>query len=153
MSLDPKYVGALKALALEIGADAEALTACQTLVVGNVILTFSPTEDAGATTIQCACKIGPLPPEPSIDLLRLLLQANTLGPATAGATFALQLGADELVLEQRHSVDTPPAMLARACRNQAEAALAWAPALTHGTQRVSRSSAANLYDMLSGIQS
>lgn len=132
MSLDEHYSAALTALATEIGVDAKALNDHQTLIVGEVTLILSPVAGPDGTAIQCACKVGPLPPHPSADMLRLLLQANTLGPVTAGSSFGLQLGADDIVLEQRYSVDTPTAALARACRAQCETSLIWAAALAQG---------------------
>ena len=132
MSLDEHYSADLTALALEIGVDAQALNEHQTLVVGEVTLSLSPVAGPSGGAIQCACKVGPLPPHPSTDMLRLLLQANTLGPITTGSSFGLQLGADDILLEQRYSIDTPPAALARACRAQCETSLILAAALAQG---------------------
>ncbi|MOA38662.1 Tir chaperone protein (CesT) [compost metagenome] len=88
-------------------------------------------ERAGGAAIQAACKIGPLPAQPPLALLRLLLQANTLGPATGGATLGLQNAADDIVLASVHPLDTPPAALARACRTLVERAAIWAAAVHH----------------------
>jgi hypothetical protein len=136
MPFNEQYRAALTALALEVGLDAQDLNKEQTLIVGDVALSLSLTEDTGGGAIQCACKVGPLPPQSPVSALRLLLQANTLGPSTAGATFGLQHSADDLVLEQRHPLDMPPAALARACRAQAEAALLWAAAIAQRQPQV-----------------
>ena len=137
MSLDEHYSAALAALALEIGVDAQALNEHQTIVVGEVTLVLSPVAGPDGIAIQCACKVGPLPPQPSADVLRLFLQANTLGSVTTGSSFGLQLNADDILLEQRYSIDTPPAALARACRAQCETSLIWAAALAQGLPHTS----------------
>lgn len=129
MPSDAPYRAALAALALEIGVDAEALAAREELVIDGVPIGLSRVERAGGIAIQAACKIGPLPPRPPVALLRLLLQANTLGPATGGATLGLQNAADDMVLASVHPLDTPPAALARACRTLFEVAAIWASAL------------------------
>lgn len=126
------YREALAALALEIGVDAQALADQQALVVDGVTLGLAHVQTPGGEGIQVACKVGPLPPNATAETLRLLLQANTLGPVTAGATVGLQHGADDVVLARRHPLDTPPAALARACQAQSQVATLWAAALAQG---------------------
>lgn len=129
MTSDENYRAALAALALEIGVNAQALTASEELVVDGLAIALSLVERAGGGAIQVACKIGPLPQQAPLALLRLLLQANTLGATTGGATLGLQHAADDIVLTSAHPLDTPPVALARACRTLVEVAAIWAVAL------------------------
>lgn len=124
-----QYREALDMLAREIGLDARALAVHDELVVNGVPVVFSLVRRTGAHVVQMACKVGPLPPHPSLSLLRLLLQANTLGAATGGATLGLQNCADDIVLVSEHPLDTPQVALARACRTLAEMATVWSDAL------------------------
>lgn len=126
------YREALAALAVDIGVDPQALAERQELLVDGIVLAFFPVQRAGTPAIQLACKVGSLPPQPPPSLLRLLLQANTLGAATGGATLGLQHGADDLVLASAHALDTPAPALARACRALTDAAAAWSAALQRG---------------------
>lgn len=132
MSSDEPYRAALAALAFEIGVDSQALAAREELVIDGLPVGLSRVKRAGGDAIQAACKIGPLPAQPSVALLRLLLQANTLGRATGGATLGLQHAADELVLASAHPLGTPPAALARACRTLVEVAAIWAVVVDQG---------------------
>lgn len=132
MSLEEPYRAALAALAFEIGIDAQALAASEELVIDGLPVGLSRVKRAGGDAIQAACKIGPLPAQPPVALLRLLLQANTLGRATGGATLGLQHAADDIVLASVHPLDTPPAALARACRTLVEVAAIWAVAVDQG---------------------
>ncbi|MCT9812366.1 type III secretion system chaperone [Acidovorax sp. Be4] len=129
MTSDEQYRAALAALALEIGVDAQALAVREELVIDGIPVGLSRVQRAGGDAIQGACKIGLLPRQPSVALLRLLLQANTQGRATGGATLGLQHAADELVLASVHPLDTPPAALARGCRTLVEVAAVWAAAV------------------------
>lgn len=126
------YHQALAALALDIGVDPQAFSEYQELLVDGIALAFFPIRRAGVPAIQLACKVGPLPPQPPLALLRLLLQANTLGAATGGATLGLQHTADDVVLVSAHALDTPAPALARACRLLVEAAGIWMAALERG---------------------
>ncbi len=132
MTSDEQYRAALTALALEITVDAQALAVREELVIDGIAVGLSRVKRAGGDAVQAACKIGLLPLQPSVALLRLLLQANTLGRATGGATLGLQHAADELVLASVHPLDTPPAALARACRTLVEVAAIWAVAVDQG---------------------
>lgn len=132
MTSDEQYRAALAALALEIGVDAQALAAREELVIDGIAVGLSRVKRAGGDAIQGVCKIGLLPRQPSVALLRLLLQANTLGRATGGATLGLQHAADDLVLASVHPMDTPPAALARGCRTLVEVVAVWAEALDKG---------------------
>ncbi len=132
MTSDEPYRAALAALAVDIGVDAQVLAAREELVINGLPVGLSRVERAGGDAIQAACKIGPLPQQPSVALLRLLLQANMLGAATGGATLGLQHAADDIVLASVHPLDTPPAALARACRTLMEVAAIWAAVLEQG---------------------
>ncbi len=129
MTSDENYRAALAALALEIGLDALALTAREELVVDGLAIALSWVKRAGGGAIQVACKIGPLPQQAPVALLRLLLQANTLGATTGGATLGLQHAADDIVLASVYPLETPPVALARACRTLVEVAAIWSVAL------------------------
>lgn len=126
------YHQALATLALDIGVDPQALAERQELLINGIALAFFPIRRAGVPAMEMACKVGPLPPRPPLALLQLLLQANTLGAATGGATLGLQHAADELVLASVHALDTPASALARACRVMAEAADLWIEAVERG---------------------
>lgn len=129
---DTPYHEALAALALEIGLDPGDLAEREELVIDAVAVGFSARRHAGAQGIEMVCKVGPLPQPPSLSLLRLLLQANTLGFVTAGATLGLQHNADALVLASLHPLNMPPVALARACRTLAETAAVWLLAIDQG---------------------
>lgn len=126
------YREALAALALEIGVDPDAFAEREELLVNDVALAFSAVQRTGTPAIQVACRIGSLSSQPPLPLLRLLLQANTLGAATGGATLGLQQATDDLVLSSVHALETPAPALARVCRVLVEAATLWTSALERG---------------------
>lgn len=143
MASDEQYRDALAALALEIGLDPQDLAAHEQLVMDGVCVQLALVRRLGGVAIRGACKIGPLPRQPSEALLRLLLQTNTLGEATGGTTVGLQNAADDLVLASAHPLDTPAQALARACRTLAQVAMAWRAALDNGWGQTSAATASS----------
>lgn len=125
-----RYEIALAELAQDIGLDAAALAKYQELVIDGIAIAISYEPDEMGGSMQGACYVGtdPLPVDASSDALQLLLQANTLGAATLGATLGLQRSG-RLVLSRREPLDAPPARLARAWGELADASTRWAGAL------------------------
>ncbi|MGE8657679.1 MAG: type III secretion system chaperone [Achromobacter sp.] len=130
---EERYHTALADLATHIGVPATALAARQELVIDGIAIALAYVDDGLGGAMQGACRIGtqPLPADPPAGLLPLLLQANTLGPATRGATLGLQQSG-HLVLASRQPLDQPSARLAQAWRDLAEVSAAWATALDQG---------------------
>lgn len=125
---DTPYHAAIAALALEIGLDPQGLAECEELIIDGIPVAFRASRHAGVQGMEMACKVGPLTQQP-LPVLRLLLQANTLGFITGGATLGLQHGADDVVLASAHPLGTPPAALARACRMLTDIAGTWSAVL------------------------
>jgi hypothetical protein len=132
MNPEERYKVALHDLAVEIGVDTAELIERQELIVDGTSIAFSLANDALGGSVVSACRVGPLPPNPSAKLMRLILQANTLGDPTLGATFGLQHSGEYLVLARRDALDTPAARLSRACNNLASMASLWTNALSRG---------------------
>ncbi len=130
---EARYHAALADLAIHIGVDAPALAERQELVIDGAAIALAYVDDGLGGAMQGACRVGaqPLPAEPPAGLLPLLLQANTLGPATRGATLGLQQSG-HLVLASRQPLDLPPERLAQAWRDLAETSTAWAAAIDQG---------------------
>lgn len=130
---EARYHTALADLAVHIGVDAAALAARQELIIDGAAIALAYVDDGLGGAMQGACRVGaqPLPAEPPAGLLPLLLQANTLGPATRGATLGLQRSG-HLVLASRQPLDQPSERLAQAWRDLAEVAAGWATAIDQG---------------------
>lgn len=130
-----RYDIALAELAEDIGLDAAALAKYQELIIDGVAIALSYESDELGGAMQGACYIGtdPVPVDASPALLRVLLQANTLGHSTLGATLGLQRSG-RLVLSRREPLDTPPARLAHAWGELADASARWAVALDQGLE-------------------
>lgn len=130
---EARYHCALADLATHIGLDAPALADRQELVIDGTAIALKYVDDGLGGAMQGACRVAAqsLPADPPASLLALLLQANTLGPATRGATFGLQQSG-HLVLASRQPLDLPPERLAQAWRDLAEASSAWAIAIDQG---------------------
>ncbi|WP_423455461.1 type III secretion system chaperone [Ottowia sp. VDI28] len=128
-----RYEIALAELAQDIGLDAAALTQYQELIIDGVAIALSYEPDSMGGSMQGACYVGtePLPVNAAPELLKLLLQVNTLGPATSGATLGLQRSG-RLVLSRREPLDAPPNRLAIAWGELADASARWAEALERG---------------------
>lgn len=133
---EERYLAALADLAVNIGVDAQALAARQELIIDGAAIALAYVDDGLGGAMQGACRIGaqPLPADPPATLLPLLLQANTLGPATRGATLGLQQSG-HLVLASRQPLDLPADRLAQAWRDLAESSAQWAAAIDQGLGR------------------
>lgn len=79
------YVAMLDGLAVQAGLDAAELRAHQEISLDGNVVALSR---AGAA-LQCVCAVLQFPPESPPRLLQLLMQANTLGRPTQGATLGL----------------------------------------------------------------
>ncbi len=134
-----RYDLALADLARDIGLDAAALTKYQELVIDEIpiALSYEPDEMGGA--MQGACYVGTesISVDASAELLQILLQANTLGPATFRATLGMQRSG-RLVMSRRMPLDTPPERLAFALGELADASALWAQALDEGLENRAR---------------
>lgn len=130
---EERYHAALADLAHHIGVDGQALAAHQELVIDGTAIALACVNDGLGGAIEGACRVGaqPLPADPPAGLLPMLLQANTLGPATRGGTLGLQQSG-HLVLARRLPLDTAPEGLARAWRDLADASVQWAAAIDQG---------------------
>ena len=71
MNSEERYTAALHDLAIEIGVDAAELIERQELIVDGTSIAFSLANDALGGSIVSACRVGPLPPIPSPELMRL----------------------------------------------------------------------------------
>lgn len=130
-----RYEIALAELAQDIGLDAAALVKFQELIIDGVAIALSYEPDEMGGCMQGACYVGtePLPVDASSELLRQLLRANCLGPATSGATLGLQRSG-RLVMSRREPLDTPPECLARAWGELADTSALWAAAVEQGLE-------------------
>lgn len=126
---DGQYHAALTELAMHAGDEPERLLATQELIIDGVGVNFSFVQDELGGAIQGACLVTTVIPEKPIELLRVLLQASTLGPSTGGATFGLKSQDTHLILARRMPLDTPPDVCAKAWRDLAESATRWASAI------------------------
>lgn len=126
---DEQYHVALTELAVHAGHEPRRVLASQELLIDGmtVSLSFVPDESCGA--IQGVCLVTTVIPEKPIELLRVLLQASTLGPSTGGATFGLGRFDTHLILARRLPLDMPADVGAKAWRNLAECAKRWANAI------------------------
>jgi len=79
--------------------------------------------------LQCVCEVGQMPPEPAPQLLHVLLQANTLGAPTQGATLGLLSSRDAVVLAKRIALDSSAQRAARTCLDLAAMSILWAAVL------------------------
>jgi hypothetical protein len=132
MNSEEHYTAALHDLAVEIGVDAAEFIERQELIVDGASISFSLAKDTLGGSVISACRVGPLPANPSPELLRFILQANTLGEPTSGATFGMQHAGEYLVLARHDALDTPAARLSRACNKLASMAAVWTTAITRG---------------------
>jgi len=132
MNSEERYTTALHDLAVEIGVNPADLIQRQELIVDETPIAFSFANDALGGSVLSACRVGPLPPTPPPQLMRLLLQGNTLGEPTRGATVGLQHSGEYLILARRDALDTPATRLSRACNNLAHMASAWTNTITRG---------------------
>ncbi|WP_028605268.1 type III secretion system chaperone [Ottowia thiooxydans] len=130
-----RYEIALADLAQDIGLDGSALAQYEELVIDGVAIALSYEADEMGGSMQGACYVGtdPLSVDASSNLLRVLLQANTLGAPTLGATLGLQRSG-RLVLSRREPLDAPPDRLARVWGELADASARWAIALEEGLE-------------------
>ncbi|MCD2511727.1 type III secretion system chaperone [Comamonas endophytica] len=119
------YALLLQGLAAQAGLDAGQLLASEEIVIDGVAVALS---QAGAC-LQCVCEVAQLPLEPPQELLHLLLQANTLGAPTRGATLGLLASRDALVLARRIPLDSSAQLAARTCRDLAAMSVLWAAVL------------------------
>ncbi len=121
MPTSTTHAALLEAMAAQAGLDAAELLAQQEIVIDGVVIVLSAADAA----LECVCEVATLAREPAPAQWRWLLQANTLGPATWGATLGLLGSPDALVLGQRVPLDAPVDVAIRTCRDLAAAALAW----------------------------
>lgn len=130
---EQRYHTALADLAHHIGMDGQALGTHQELVIDGAAIALAYVDDGLGGAMEGACRVGghPLPADPPAGLLPWLLQANTLGPATRGATLGLQQSG-HLVLARRMPLDVAPEALARAWRDLAEVSVQWGAAIDQG---------------------
>ena len=126
---DKQYHAALTELAMYAGDEPERLLAKQELIIDGVGINFSFVQDELGGAIQRACLVTAVIPEKPIKLLRVLLQAGTLGSSTGGATFGLKSQDTHLIFARRMPLDTLPDVCAKAWRNLAESATRWASAI------------------------
>ena len=124
-----RYQLALEDFARDVGLDVAALARYQEIVIDEIPIALSYEPDEMGGSIQGACYVGtdPIPVDASIDLLQILLQANTLGAPTGGATLGMQRSG-RLVLSRREPLDSPPARLARVWSELSAASTLWAQA-------------------------
>ncbi len=134
-----RYEIALAELAEDIGLDAAGLLTYQELIIDGIAIALSYEPDEMGGTMQAACYVGAdtVAVNASSDVLRLLLQVNTQGPATLGATLGLQRSG-RMVLSRREPLDSPPDRLARAWGELATASALWADALENGLEMKAR---------------
>ena len=127
-----RYEIALTELAQDIGLDPVALVKYQELIIDGVAIALSFEPDEMGGSIQGACYVGvdSLAENTSSNVLKLLMQANTLGPATGGAALGLQR-TGRLVLSRREPLDTPPGRLAQVWGELSDASTRWANAMGH----------------------
>ncbi|WP_028604051.1 hypothetical protein [Ottowia thiooxydans] len=130
-----RYEIALAELAGDFGLDGANLAKYQELIIGGVAIALSYEPDEMGGSMQGACYIGTeaLPVNASSDLLQLLLQVNTQGPATLGLQHS-----GRLVLSRREPLDAPPSRLARVWRELAAASNLWADAFEQGLEMKAR---------------
>ncbi|MET4580085.1 type III secretion system chaperone [Ottowia thiooxydans] len=130
-----RYDIALAELAQDIGLDAAALARYEELIIDGVAIALSYEPDEMGGSMQGACYVGTesLPVDASPELLRVLLQGNTLGAPTLGATLGLQRSG-RLVLSRREPLDAPPSRLTNAWGELADASARWAEALDQGLE-------------------
>lgn len=132
MNSEERYTAALHDFAVEIGVDAGEFIERQELIVDGTSIAFSLAKDTLGGSIVSACRVGPLPADPGPELLRFILQANTLGEPTAGATFGMQHAGEYLVLARHDALDTPTAQLSKTCNKLATMASLWTNTITQG---------------------
>lgn len=125
MSTHEAYRALLQAFAEQEGLDPAQLLDSEEIVIDGLVIALS---QAGAA-LQCMCEVAPLPLQPTEDLLQLLLQANTLGAPTQGATLGLLGGRDVLVLAKRIPLESSAELVARTCLDLAAMAVLWAAML------------------------
>lgn len=121
MSTPDAYLTMLAALATHAGLDAEQLQERQELLIDDTVVVLSRAGDA----LECFCEVATFAHEPTAAQWQLLLQANTLGRPTQGATLGLLSSRDALLLGKRIPLDAPVAVAARACLDLAAMCLAW----------------------------
>ena len=126
---DEQYQAALTALGVYVGYEPERLLSTQKLVIDGVRVSFSFVQDELGGAIQGECLVTQVIPDKPIELLRVLLQASTLGSSTGGATFGLNSMDTHLILARRIPLDTPIDVCAKAWRDLAENATLWASAI------------------------
>lgn len=125
MSTLEAYQALLQAFAAQEGLDPAHLLDSEEIVIDGLVVALS---HAGAD-LQCMCEVAPLPPHPTEDLLLLLLQANTLGAPTQGATLGLLGSRDTLVLAARIPLDSSAQRVAHTCLDLAAMSVLWAAML------------------------
>lgn len=125
--MPPLYEALLHGLAAQAGLDARALLASEELVIDGVVIVLSP----AGSDLQCICEVGRLPAAPAPAVLQMLLQANTLGRPTRGAT--LGLSGDSVLLAMRIPLESPAALAVQACRDLAAISLLWGALLVQAT--------------------
>ncbi|MFA5487794.1 MAG: type III secretion system chaperone [Candidimonas sp.] len=129
------YSSVVKELARHMGLAQIDLQKTPELEIDGVAVALSGGSDAQGAWMQGAALVATLGRHRFSDRLgELLLQANTLGPATQGATFGMDFNSGHIVLARRLALDTPVRRLAVEWCRLAQAASAWAAAIENGTE-------------------